>query len=112
MTKSLRIKQLIFSLVKEKIQNQSLVLTPNLIRFLALNLIAEDQTLVIKIKNLTVLSCNRARLLNLLTGNFVISFVEIIFAIFLEAILMIVIYFKETQNCWYNYHTYFKHFIQ
>lgn len=40
------IKELIFSLVKATLQNESLVLTPNMIRFLALKLINNDQTLL------------------------------------------------------------------
>ena len=63
LVKSTKIKKLIFSLVKAKIKNESLVLTPNMIRFLALKLISEDQTLIVKIGNVVVSSSNRVRLL-------------------------------------------------
>ena len=73
LVKSREIRELIFKLVKAKIQNESLVLTPNMIRFLALKLLNQDQTLVVKIGNIVVSSNNRARLITRLAGTTIIA---------------------------------------
>lgn len=38
-----------FTLVKAKIKNDSLIITPNMVRFLALNLISSDSNVIAKI---------------------------------------------------------------
>lgn len=63
LVKDPRIIEVIFALVKAKIKDESLILTPNLMRFLALKLINPDQTLIVKIGNIVASSNNRARLL-------------------------------------------------
>jgi hypothetical protein len=68
-------------LAKEKIKQESLVLTPNMIRFLALKLINEDQTLIVKIGNIVVSSNNRARLITRVIGSSLIGFVGAIFSL-------------------------------
>jgi hypothetical protein len=105
---STKLKKLIFSLVKEKLTNESLVLTPNMIRFLALKLISEDQTLIVKIGNMVISSSNRVRLLTRVAGTAVIAFIGAVFSILPYAILMALIYFTETQNCGYNCDHYFQ----
>lgn len=52
--------KVVFVLIKVKIKKESLVLTPNMICFLALKLINNDQTLIVKIKNFIASSNNRA----------------------------------------------------
>lgn len=52
--------KVVFVLIKVKIKKESLVLTPNMICFLALKLINNDQTLIIKIENFIASSNNRA----------------------------------------------------
>ena len=49
-----KIIKVIFSLVKTKIKNESLVLTSNMIRFLAMRLLNSDSGLVAKIGNVVV----------------------------------------------------------
>ena len=60
--KDSKIIQIVFALVEAKIKTESLVLTPNMIRFWASRLINNDQTLIVKINNVVVSSNNRARL--------------------------------------------------
>jgi len=103
-----RIKELIFSLAKEKIKQESLVLTPNLIRFFALKLIDEDQTLIVKIGNLVVSSSNRARLITRTIASIVIASVAAISSLTSYGVLMAVIFFIETENCGYNCDTHFQ----
>jgi len=110
--KSTKIKELIFSLVKEKIKNESSVINLNLIRFLALKLRNEDQTMIVKIGNIVVSSSNRVRLLTRIAGTAVIAFLGAVFSIFPYAVFMALIYFAETQNCWYNCDDYFQHLPQ
>jgi hypothetical protein len=44
-------KKVIFHLVRDKIENELLLITPNLIRFLALKLIDDEPGLMVKIGN-------------------------------------------------------------
>jgi hypothetical protein len=109
LVKNTKIKNLIFSLVKEKLKNESLVLTPNMIRVLALKLINEDQTLIVKIGNVILSSTNRVRLLTRLSGTAVIALLGGIFSLFPYAIVMVLIYFDQTENCGFNCNAYFKY---
>ena len=47
--KAKKVREVTFRLVKKKIEKDFLVITPNIIRFLALKLINEDQNLSVKI---------------------------------------------------------------
>ena len=103
LVKDPKIIKMVFDLVKAKIKNESLVLTPNILRFLALKLINNDQTLIVKIRNIIVSSNNRARLFARVSGS-----VGALFSIFPYAVLMMVIYFNITENCGYKYSNYFE----
>lgn len=109
LVKNLKIIKLIFGLVKAKIKNESLVLTPNIIRFLALKLINNDQSLIVKIGNVVASSSNRARLLVRVSGAAVIGFVGALLAVFPYALLMMVIFFDSTTYCGYPCQDYFEH---
>jgi hypothetical protein len=109
LVKITKIKQLIFSLVKTKFEKESLVITPNMFRFLALKLIRQDQTLIVKIGNVLVSSSNQVRLLTRLTGIAVIAFLGAVFSMLPYAIFMAIIYFDGTQNCGYKCDDYFQH---
>lgn len=50
LVKNKKIIKLVFNLVKAKVQKKSLVINPNLMRFLALKLINNDQILIVVIK--------------------------------------------------------------
>lgn len=58
MVNSRKIKKFIFRLVKKKIENEALVLTPNIIHFLTMKLIRENQTSIVKIGNVLFSSTN------------------------------------------------------
>jgi hypothetical protein len=60
--KNSRIIKIVFTLVKSKIKKESLVVKPNMIRFLTLKLVNNDQTLVVKIGNIITLYNNQTRL--------------------------------------------------
>ena len=77
-------------------------------RFLALKLINNDQTLIVKIGNIVASSNNRARLFTRLAGSAIIGFVGSLVATFLYAILMLVLYFNATENCGYKCSDYFE----
>jgi hypothetical protein len=103
------IKQFIFSLVTKKLKNESLTITPNMIRFLALKLITKDQTLLVKIGNVVLSSNNRVRLLTRLAGTATIAILGALFSLFPYAVLMAIMYFDGTQNCGYNCNAHFEH---
>ena len=108
LVKDPEIIKMVFNLVMAKIKNESLVLTPNMLRFLALKLINNDQTLIVKIGNVLLSSNNRARLFARVSGSVMIGFVGALCSIFPYAVLMMVIYFSSTENCGYKCSDYFE----
>lgn len=67
LVKSQAIKDLIFRLAKQKIKNETLVLTPNLIRLFALKLISEDKSVI---GNIVLSSENRIRFMGFVGATF------------------------------------------
>nr|YP_010472458.1 hypothetical protein N4L43_pgp051 [Pleurosigma intermedium]UVG42069.1 hypothetical protein [Pleurosigma intermedium] len=108
LAKDPRIIQIVFNLVKAKIKRESLIVTPNMMRFLALNLINNDQTLIVKIGNILASSNNRIRLFARLMGAVTIGFLGALSSTLPYAVLMMVIYFDTTENCGYNCSDYFE----
>ena len=105
-----RIRKLIFYLVKAKIKDESLVITPNMIRFLFLKVIDNDRSLIVKIGSVIASSSNRARLFVRLSGTFLIEFVGSLIVALLHTILMILMFLDTTTNCNYLCQDYFKQF--
>lgn len=110
MVKDPRIRQLVFNLVKAKVKNESLILSPNLIRFLVLNLIRTDpdQTLMGKIGNILISSKNRIRLFVRMMGTAAFGSLGALFSTLPYTALMMIIYFDTTENCGYNCSDYFE----
>ena len=100
--------KIVFALVKAKIKKESLVLTPNMMRFLALKLINNDQTLIVKIGNIVASSNTRARLFSRVIGSLVIGFLGALAATLPYSILMLLLYFTATENCGYKCSDYFE----
>ena len=109
LVKDPKIIKLVFGLVKAKIKDESLVITPSMVRFLALKLINNDQSLIVKIGNVVASSNNRARLLVRVSGAAVIGFVGALIAVFPYALLMVVLFFDNTTYCGYRCQDYFEH---
>ena len=65
--------KIIFTLVKSKIQNESLVISSNIIRFLARYLLNNEPGLLARIGNIIFLTENRNRFLNRVSGSAVIE---------------------------------------
>ena len=108
LVKDPRIIQIVFNLVKAKIKQESLVLTPNMMRFLAFNLRSNDQTLIVKIANVIASSNNRIRLFARVMGALTIGFLGALFSTIPYAVLMMIIYFDTTENCGYQCSDYFE----
>ena len=108
LVKDPEIIKIVFGLVKAKIKNQSLLLTPNMMRFLALKLIDNNQTLIVKMGNFVASSTNRARLFARVSGAAIIGFVGALFSALPYAVLMMVFYFNATENCGYKCSDYFE----
>jgi hypothetical protein len=107
--KNPKIIDLIFSLVKKKIKNESLIITPNMMRFLALKLLSNDESLIVKLGNIVTSSDNRIRLFSRVLGSAILGFLGALFSIFPYALLIAVLYFGSTENCGYKCHDYFEH---
>lgn len=91
--------KLIFRLVKEKIKNESLVLTPNMMRFLAFKLLNNNQSLITKIGNVVISSNNRARLLTRAFETAILGLFSSLVLTFLYGLILMIIYFDLTENC-------------
>lgn len=109
LVKNKELIKIVFGLVHEKIKNEYLVFTPNIMRFLALKLINNNQSVIVKIGNIVVSSNNRVRISARVLGTAVIALVGGLFAAFLYAIFMALIYFDATENCGYKCSDYFEH---
>lgn len=109
--KNERVVKVIFDLVQAKIKNESLVLTPNMMRFLALKLLNNNNksSLITKVGNMVVLSDNRVRLVNRVAGAAVIGFVTGLMTSISYGILLMLLYFDTTVNCGYRCDDYFEH---
>nr|YP_010471962.1 hypothetical protein N4L39_pgp092 [Haslea avium]YP_010472028.1 hypothetical protein N4L39_pgp026 [Haslea avium]UVG41427.1 hypothetical protein [Haslea avium]UVG41493.1 hypothetical protein [Haslea avium] len=99
--------KIVFALVKAKIKKESLILTPNMMRFLALKLINNDQTVIVKIGNIVASSNNRARFFSRVIGSAIIGFVGAFLAGIPYIILMFLLY-DATENCGYKCSDYFE----
>ncbi len=77
-------------------------------RFLALKLINNNQTLIVKIGNIVASLDNRARLFVRVSGATIIGFVGTLFKLIPYALLMLIIYFDATENCGYKCLNYFE----
>lgn len=108
LVKDPELTKIVFALVKAKIKKESLVLTPNMMRFLALKLINNDQTLIVKIGNIVASSNTRARLFSRVIGSLVIGFLGALAATLPYSILMLLLYFTATENCGYKCSDYFE----
>lgn len=109
LVKDEKIIRVIFSLVKAKLKDESLVLTPNMIRFLALNLLDSDSGLIAKIGNVVVSSENRFRLMTRTAGSVGIGIITALLSSFVCGVLIMVLLFDNTHNCGYKCDDYFEH---
>jgi hypothetical protein len=108
LVKNPKLINIIFNLAKAKLKNESLVLTPNLLRFLALKLINNDQTLVVKIGNIVTSADNTARLVSRIVGAALIGAVGAAVAPMSYSVLVLLLYFDATENCGYKCSDYFE----
>ncbi len=109
LVKDPQIIKIVFALVKPKIKEESLVLTPNMMRFLALKLINNDQTLIVKIGNILASSNNRVRLATRFAGSAMIGVAGALVATLPYVILLLLIFLNTTENCGYQCSDYFEH---
>jgi hypothetical protein len=99
--------KIVFGLVKAKVKDPSLALTPNLMRFLALKLIKNDQTLIIQIGNIIASSNHRARLLSRITVASMIGLFGALMAPIPYCVFMVLLFFDASENCGYKCSNYF-----
>lgn len=105
--KNQKLKELIFKLVKAKIKQESLVLTPNMIRLLATNLINSDQTFITKVGNYIASSDNRVRINARVIGGAILGLGAALTNMFPYFVVMAMLYFSETENMGYTCSDYF-----
>ena len=103
-----RIIKIVFNLVKARVKQESLILTPNMMRFLALKLFNSDQTLIIKFGNIISYPDNPIRLLIRLGGTFIIGITASLTLSISYGLLLMFIYYDNTENCAYSCSKYFE----
>lgn len=102
------LRQIIFGLVKEKIRSTSLVLTPAIIRFLALKLINHDQPLTTKIGNVIVIAKSRIRFFARACGAILLGTLAGLINSLNYDVLALTLYYSATENCGYQSNNYFE----
>lgn len=100
--------ELVFDMIKAKIKEESLMITPNLVRFIALKLINNEQTLLVQVGNIIASLNNRAKIIARVAGAAAMGFLGALFTCLPYAVLMMVIYFDVTENCGYDCVNYFE----
>ena len=103
------LKIIIFNLVKEKIKNEYLVRTSNMMSFLALKLIKTDRSLFVKIGDMVVSSNNSAHFVSQALGAAKVGFIGCIFSVIQYSIVILIVYYSMTENCGYKCNDYFTH---
>jgi hypothetical protein len=106
--KNKQLKEWIFNLVKKKIQNESLVISPKLIRFMALKLLSNDKTLTVKIGKILLSAKNRARFVARVGTSALLGVFAITFSCFSYAVLLMIISCDSTKDCGYPCKQYFE----
>jgi len=101
------IREIIFNLVKAKIKNESLILTLNMMRFLALRFINNDQTIIVKVRNLILSSRNRVRLLTRVSLSASAGIIAVLASSFAYGLLILLLFFDSTQHCAFKCEDYF-----
>ena len=91
-----KLKQLLFALVRAKLSNKSLIISPNLVRFLALRLIKPNSGIITKIGNFVFSSTSGLKTITAfalgVANGFLISLPY--------AVLTIVLMLTATHNCY------------
>jgi hypothetical protein len=109
LVKNQKIKELIFHLVKQKIKNESLVLTPNMIRLLAKKIVNDEVSWSASIGNIVV-STNYQKRLSLRTlGRIIFGGVIGVTATSIRVgVFFLILYFFETDHCYYKCEDHFE----
>ena len=101
--------KVIFSLVQTIVKDQSIILSPNMLRFLALQLLRNnDNNLQIKVGNIFFESMNRGRILIRVAGSLLIGTVASALTALPYAILTMIVYFQATKNSGFRCSEYFE----
>ena len=103
-----RVLRLIFKLVEAKMMDESLVISPNLLRFLALRLLKPDSSLWMTITKHVVMAANRRRLLIRFAGAAAVGAANAIVGSIFYTILSVLIVFNSTGNCYHPCDRYFE----
>ena len=101
--------KVIFSLVQAIVKDQSIILSPNMLRFLALHLLRnKDNNLQITFGNIFMESMNRGRILLRIVGSLVMGATASLFTTFYYSLMTTIIYFELTQNIGFRCSQYFE----
>jgi len=96
LVKDARVRKLIFMLVKANIKNGTILIGPNFMRSSALTLIKTDRSLILKVGNIIASGAS----IIVLTGTWL--------SVFSYSLLVMIVYFLNTENCGYQRSDYFE----
>ena len=94
-----KIIRLVFNLVMRQINDESLKLTPNMMRYLAMRLLKKDQTIIAIIGNVLLETESQSRFFARIGGAAFIGAITGFFGAFQYSILLSMLYFFQTENC-------------
>ena len=99
---------IVFSLVKAKIKDESIILTPNMMRFLALKLIKNDQTFMVKVGNIMLSANSRAQFITWVVFSTAVGVVGAAANLLPYTVLIMILWFNSTENCGRKCSNYFE----
>lgn len=104
-----KLKEILFNLVKAKLKEESVVLTPNMVRFLALHLSNKKTPILLQFGNLVATTDNQVRLLTRVVGGLLLGALGVAVESLGYAIFAMIIYLNLTADCgFYNCDNYFQ----
>jgi hypothetical protein len=106
--KDRKLTKSIYRLAKENFKFQSLIITPNLPRFLVLKLASENNTMVVRFQNFLLLSDSPVRLLIRGGSALTVGIITALTSVLPFAVLVLFVTFSQTENCGFQCEKYFQ----
>lgn len=103
-----RIIELIFKLSKRKLSDQSLVLSPNLLGFMAQTMISKRDPIHVKVGEVIFSSASRSRMILRTTTSLVVGILSSAFSSVSFGMVVLIFLYANTENCWHNCDNYFE----
>lgn len=112
LVKDPKIKQMIFGLVKEKLIDTSVVLTPVMMRYLSSRIINSNQSFFIQVENFIFIAESRLRLFIRTGESILIGALGGLIESIQYITIAIVMFYSATENCGHQFNNYFEQLLK